>query len=223
MSRQNLVQIFILLLLIPCWGTAQVESHSTRLENEVGVSLMTMNTNYGLEYASDYYVTILNGIGYKRHLGHHALRLGGAYRDSRAVGHGDFIGESTFLEGKFNLGYQLTFSDKAINPYMAVDFIYLVAELNSDFVGGFLGLYSESNLRYHGIGYAPSLGVYFRINESFSFLWEGNVEFLWIKEKGTIIRSEPHDFQSRTTYQISRRDDYWLLNPLKSISLNYGF
>ncbi len=223
MLKHRIVQISTLLLVVPFFCAAQVEVHSTILKNEVGVSLVSGTTKYGLEYTRDYYINLLNGIRYKRHLGHHAVRLGGEYRNSYSVGQGDFWGESRYVEGKFNLGYQLTFSDKSVKPYIAVDFIYLISKFNSDFEGGYAGLYSRHDLQIVGLGYAPALGIYFRVAKSLSISWEGNAEFLWITEQGTNIRSDPHNFQSRTTYPVNRSKHYWLLNPLKSVSFNYGF
>src|SRR4030095_3500053 len=126
-------------------------------------------------------------------------------------------------EAKFNLGYQLEFSHGDVKPYLALDLMYLIAKSYTDFLGGFAGVYSKWDLREHGIGYAPTLGLHVKLAESFSISWEGNVEFLWINENGTNTRSDPHPSQTLTTYPINRDVHLWLLNPVKSISLNYGF
>lgn len=223
MVKLRFAHLSTLLLWIPSYCIAQVDKGDTLLKNEVSVSIISLNQNYGQEYTSDNYFSILNGIKYRRHFARHAFRVGGEYRNSWSAGHGDFVGESRFIEGKFNLGYQYAFSERAIKPYMALDLIYLVSKLHSDFAGGYAGVYSELNLHINGIGYAPTVGISFVIVEPLTISWEGNVEFLWFIEKGTNIRSEQHNFQSRHTYPVNNRESYWFLNPLKSISLNYRF
>ena len=121
------------------------------------------------------------------------------------------------------MGYQFSLSEKAIKPYIAMDLFYLVSQLNSEYRGGYLDVYSKHNLQIHGIGYAPAAGLYFKVCESLSISWEANVEFLWYTEKGTNIRSDPNDFHSRTTYPVNRREHAWMINPIKSISINYEF
>ncbi len=223
MLLQNLIKISILLWSIPLLCTAQDVGTSLSPKHEVGISLVSISQNYGYDYYTDVYVNILNGIRYKRHLGVHGIRLGGEYKDSNSAGGGDVQGESQYLEGKFNLGYQLTFLDKAVRPYISMDFIYLISKFTSGFYGGYAGLYHGYDLHNHGIGFAPAFGIYFRLVKSLSISWESNMEFLWVTEHGTITRSDPHHFQSRTTYPYHRRLYNSFLNPVKSISLNYGF
>lgn len=223
MLLQNSIQIFILLWSVPLLCTAQDVGSPISSKHEVGISLLSISQHYGHDYYSDVYVNILNGIRYKRHLGVHAIRLGGEYKDSNSAGGGDVQGESQYLEGKFNLGYQLTFLDKAVRPYIAMDFIYQISKFTSGFYGGYAGLYHGYDLHNHGIGFAPAFGIYFRLVKSLSISWESNLEFLWVSENGTITRSDPHHFQSRTTYPYNRTEynSYWSF--VKSISLNYGF
>ena len=223
MLKQSLVRFTSLFLVIPFYAAAQVSDESPRLKNEIGISLLSIQSKYRADYQSDFFVSVLNGIRYKRHLGLHAFRLGGEYRYSWSAVHGDVTGESRLLEGKFNMGYQFSFSAKAIRPYIAIDLFYLVSKLQSEFTGGYLGVYSEDDLLIHGIGYAPAAGLYFKVSQSLSISWEANVEFLWYTEKGTNIRSDPNDFHSRTTYPVNRREHAWMINPIKSISINYEF
>ena len=223
MLLQTHLPISFLLWCIPLFCVAQADNPSIPLKHEVGISLLSISSKYGHELTPDFYVNIFNGIRYKRHLGIHAIRLGAEFKDSHSGGVGDVIGECQHLEGKFNLGYQLTFVDKSIRPYIAVDCIYLVSTFTSSFYGGYAGTYSAFDLLNQGIGFAPAFGIYFRLVKSLSISWESNLEFLWVTEHGTITRSDPHHFQSRTTYPYHRRVYNSFLNPVKSISMNYGF
>ena len=223
MPLQNHLPISFLLWCIPLFCVAQADNPSIPLKHEVGISLLSISSKYGHELTPDFYVNIFNGIRYKRHLGIHAIRLGAEFKDSHSGGVGDVIGECQHLEGKFNLGYQLTFVDKSIRPYIAVDCIYLVSTFTSSFYGGYAGTYSAFDRLDQGIGFAPAFGIYFRLVKSLSISWESNLEFLWVTEHGTITRSDPHHFQSRTTYPYHRRVYNSFLNPVKSISMNYGF
>jgi hypothetical protein len=93
----------------------------------------------------------------------------------------------------------------------------------SAFQGGYSGAYHGFDLHSHGIGFAPALGIYFRLTKSLSVSWEVNKEYQWVTEQGTLTRSVPDNFHSRTTtpYNRTKYNSYW--NFIKSISLNYGF
>jgi hypothetical protein len=208
-------------LTIDCFS--QDKNERNQLKNEISVSIMGLNWAGPGEYTSDLYVSFANGLGYKRYVARHAFRTGIEYRDSYSVGYGDFEGQTRYLEGKFNLGYQYAFSDKAVKPYLLGDFLYVAAKLDNYFLGGYYWIYSESHSKIHGIGYAPGLGVSFKLINSLSLSWEGNVEFLWTNEKGSGIRSEPNNIQVRNTFPIDYDEHSWYPNPLKRIALNFGF
>ena len=223
MNKPLLIPLYFFLLSMPICTSAQDGSSRPTWKNEVGVSLFSMITNYKDSYGAANRIVTLNGIKYSRHIGRSAFRGAFEYRFEQLAGSGDFVGESKSKEGRIYLGYQLAFSNKAIRPYLAMDVFYLASTYWSDFLGGYAGIYAEQNLTSQGVGFAPAVGTYFRLFDSLTVSWEANVECFWVNDQGTLVRSEPYNQQPLHAFQIDRTDYYWIMNPIKSISLNYGF
>ena len=192
-------------------------------KNEIGATLISLESNYYDNFGTEYYITVMTGISYSRHFGPHAVRAGMDYGDSWHRGYGDFVGSKKYREGKFNLGYQCQLSHRAIKPYVAADLIYLIGKSESEFEGGYAGLYSKVDLVRQGIGFAPALGLKCPLIKSLSISIETNMEFLWITERGTITRSDSYYNSPRTTEARDLDDKVSHWNPLSFVMLNYGF
>ncbi len=215
--------VFYLLTCIVLGSSAQEPIVKPTGKNEAGISVFSIKMNYGLSLSSDYYVSFFNGIDYKRHFGLNALRLGMNYRDARDKVIGELSGTSHYHENRFSIGYQCEFSKKSIKPYLGVDLIYLFSKSQEEFSGGIWASYSKEDLSENGIGFAPLLGFNFLIFNSVSLSFEGDFEFFDIKIKGKGIRNEVDDIAARIAYEINRNERSRLLNPLKSMSLNFTF
>jgi hypothetical protein len=114
--------------------------------------------------------------------------------------------------------------EKSVQPYIAMDFFYLIAKYESESHGGWWGdRYFMQDLKKHGIGFGPAVGVKFLLPKSFSLTFEGNFEFLWVHSKGTITKNEYPDADTRNTYPEDRTDFSIVFNPLNIFSLNYNF
>lgn len=202
---------------------AQEMPDKTQWKNEIGLTLFSVNSSYGLYEPSSYYLSGLNGIRYTRHMGRNAIRFGVDYRNSREDGRGNVIGTGTYREGKFSLGYQREYFVYQVRPYIAMDMMYMLSALDSEYHGGCFGFYTKENIRDHGIGFAPALGITYPFNEHFSIAWEGNLECLWISEKGSVVLEDHYDPGIRNTYPVDKDEFICLLNPIKRIALKYGF
>ncbi|MEP6796059.1 MAG: hypothetical protein ABJB16_17145 [Saprospiraceae bacterium] len=192
-------------------------------KNEAGILLIGVRQNYGLAFSSDFYVAFFNGIDYKRHFGLNAIRLGMEYRNARDEGFGDFVGTSHYQENKFSIGYEHSFLKKSIRPFLGVDLIYLHSKFQEEFNGGFWDAYFKQDLTENGFGFAPLLGINFLLFRAFSLSFEADFEILNINRKGTGIKNEIDDPAARHMYPIQNNEHINLLNPLRSMALNYIF
>ena len=73
---QHLSLVFAF-LMTPFFSFAQEENQSYPMKNEIGVSLLSVQSGYWADYNVDHYVSFINGIRYKRILGQHAIRVSG--------------------------------------------------------------------------------------------------------------------------------------------------
>jgi len=194
-----------------------------KYKNEIGLTLLSVKSNFEQWYSSSPYLSFLNGIDYKRILGKSALRLGIDYRDRNDKGNGDFIGTSSYREGRFRIGYQRLILDKAIKPYFANDFTFIHSRFQKEFVGGISASYLKDDLKYNGFGLAPILGLKVQLIKTLSLSFETNLEFLWIIKKGTQTKNSPEDINSRVTNSIYSTKFVMRFNALNIVSLNYSF
>lgn len=215
--------LVIIILATPFFSFAQEENQIFPMKNEIGISLLSVQSGYWADYNVDHYVSFINGIRYKRILGQHAIRVSGEYLNSWSASHGDFMSEGRYREVKSGLGYQFTFAGKKFKPYLSVDMVYAISKLNSQFKGGYLDVYVEQNFDIYGIGYAPAVGLYFEILPSWYLSWEANAEFIWYTETGNLVRSEPSNIQAKTIIPVNHTELQWAINPVNNISLNYAF
>lgn len=128
-----------------------------------------------------------------------------------------------YHEGKFKIGYQFAFSHRKVKIYTALDLIYLLGKYDSDFQGGYAGLYSKLDLITNGIGFGPALGLQYRFMRSLSISMETNYEFIWFNEKGTIVRGDSFYSVNKMTIPVDRNQFFFGWNPISSIALNFGF
>jgi len=224
MSRQKHLLLILLSFSIAWHCLGQENTTPSAEKNEVYLTVFSFRSGYGYLDELDYVVSFFNGVGYKRHIGNHAIRLGLGYKNDHYNWRYEAYGTESYREGKFNLGYQFNLMDKSVQPYVAADLLYLVAKYKSESMGGWWGdWYSMQNLDQHGIGFGTALGIKFILPKSFSIAFEGNIEFLWIHSKGTTIRNEYPNPSPRNTYPVDTVDFTTFSNPLQSFSLNYTF
>jgi hypothetical protein len=192
-------------------------------KNELGLTLSSLKSNYEQLYSTSPYLSFLNGIDYKRIFGSSAFRLGIDYRDRNDKGTGDFIGTSSYQEGRLRIGYQRQILDKAIKPYLATDLTFIHSKFKKEFSGGIWASYSMEDLKYNGFGFAPIMGLKVQLFKAFSLSFETNFEILWIFKNGTHTENSPEDINSRITKDIHATDFVMRINPLNIVSLNYSF
>ena len=222
--RKRIPHLLCFFMLCASFSIGAQDVQITRQwRNAISANVLSLKSNYYETYGSLLYLSVMSGISYSRHLGPHAFRAGLEYRDYLYTTESDGAGRQKYREGKCNLGYQLAFSDKAVSPYLALDFIYLFGKVDSEFQGGYAGKYSKLDLIRQGIGFAPAFGIQFQLFKSISIGMETNVEFLWIQEKGTILRGDSYSSTNKITFQVDRDNDVWHWNPINAIALNFGF
>lgn len=218
----NQMKIFVLLIVFLV-VSSELKSQNNDNKNEIGLTLLSVKSNYEQWYSSSPYISFLNGIDYKRILGKSALRLGIDYRDRNDKGTGDFIGTSSYREGRYRIGYQRLILDKAIKSYIANDLTYIHSRFQKEFEGGISASYLKDDMKYNGFGFAPILGLKVQIFKTLSVAFETNLEFLWISKKGTQTKNSLEDINSRLTNTINSNKFVLRFNALNIASLNYSF
>ncbi len=223
MQKRITLHFYLIFLCLSLPLAAQDMPDTIPWKNEISLTLFSVKESYGLYSPSSYYLSALNGIRYVRHIGPDAIRLGIDYKNSREEGWGNVIGTGAYQEGKFYLGYQIAFSASKVRPYFALDLMYLMSKLDSEYHVGCFGFYSKADVTVHGIGFAPALGIRYPLNKRFSIAWEGNLECLWSSEKGSQVIDYNDDMNTKDTYPVDQEGFIYFLNPVKSIALNFGF
>lgn len=160
--QPRLLQLFLFMGLVSD-SLAQGDSHALEYKNEVGMSLFSIKSNYGLSFARDYYTPVFSSISFKRYFGSNTLRVGVNFRDDQSISRGEVYGMEEYTEGKFNLGYQRNFLNGSFMPYIGIDLVYVVAKYESEFSGGFWASYNTQDATQHGFGIAPFLGFHIRL------------------------------------------------------------
>lgn len=208
---------FILLLLLTAIArliTAQ-NTDTILSKNEIGTLLFGLRNNLGQEYPMQ--STFFNGIEYKRYFNKSAIRAGVDYRNRYKKEGPEFETTSGYKETRIRIGFQRSFGNKIIKPYLATDIILVKTISQSEtFPGAWLNPYEKQYLRYWGIGLAPALGINVKLTTTLSLSIETNFEILWVNKQGT------KTINNKAT-EINSKEFVNRINPINIFSLNYRF
>ena len=208
------------------------------VEHELGVNVVSW-LNASLETAFDgsgdiHYV---NGLLYKLHCGRNAWRAGlDVFRESYVIGTsmgegGDYASTHTYREGcssdaRVRLGYQRSFGTCDLKPFAGVDvgFRYVKEQYDFEFNGDFIynPTWGSGSITTEALFIAPLFGLNYRPTAHWSFTVEA--AFSWSKGRSEKERTErSYMSPEEHTYSYSQEVKGALVDPLRTVSLNYHF
>lgn len=191
--------------------------------NEVSFNVFSFKNRQVVNGEPKYYPYLFQGVSYKRLIDDHIIRFSfnffqklDEYKDAKTSSTGNF------KEIELGLGYQRTFFDYWIKPYIAADFVILNStslKVNESVPAE--NFREEKDIRKFGMGVSPIIGVRIETNTALSFSMETNLQLLMTWERGTIEYWEPDIVPKYIDVDNSGFDARW--NPVAGLFLTLKF
>ena len=217
-------RLFLLTLFIAFLLPLQAQYEEILLPvNEVSFNVFSFKNMKVVDGGPNYYPYFFQGVSYKRMIDDHILRFSfnffqklDEYQDAETSSTGNF------KEIEFGLGYQRTFFDYWIKPYVAADFVILNStslRVNESVPAE--NFREEMDIRKFGMGVSPIIGARVETNTALSFSVETSLQLVMIWERGTIEYWEPDIVPKYTDVTNSGFNARW--NPVAGVFLTLEF
>lgn len=188
--------------------------------NEIPFTIYHYSVNHDLSFRRGYSHSILHGVQYKLTFDYkHSFRAGFGYSTVSdnswlETNSFDFENKSVYHGAHANLGYQYTFfhwRQRDLSFYGAVDFIGSLGNHKGNEL-----IYMDSdtifdrryNARINEVGIAPSVGMYYHIDQEWSISLESGFNWIRYFHRDMAFRRTDHALQ---------------FMPIRAISLHYWF
>jgi hypothetical protein len=207
-------------------------------EHEIGMNLLSwINMDPEAAFEQDGDVRYANGLLYKLHCRHNVLRAGvDVFREDYTIGTplGDGNAYPTmhvYRDGKttdtrFRIGYERRFVLGRIQPFAGVDVGYRYFrevydyESNGDFI--YDPEWGSGEITSEHLFIAPLIGLCYRPAEHWSFTME--TAFTCLFGSTTYERtSRSYIFPDEHTFTYRQKEGGMLIDPLRTVSVNYHF
>ncbi len=217
-------RLFSLTLFITFFLPLQAQFEEILLPvNEVSFNAFSLKNWQVVDGGPNYYPYFFQGVSYKRMINDHILRFSFNFFQ-KLDEHIDAGTSSTgnFKEIEFGFGYQRTFFDYWIKPYVAADFVILNStslKVNESVPEE--SFREEKDIWKFGMGVSPIVGVRFETKTALSFSLETSLQLVTIWERGTIEYWEPDIVPRYTDVNNSGFNARW--NPVAGVFLTLKF
>lgn len=217
-------RIFLLTLFIALFLPLQAQYEEILLPvNELSFNAFSFKKWQVVDGGPNYYPYFFQGVSYKRMIYDHILRFSFNFFQ-KLDEHLDAGTSSTgnFKEIELGFGYQRTFFDYWIKPYIAADFVILNStSLKVNESTPAEDFRQEKDIRKFGLGVSPIVGVRVETKTALSFSLETSLQLVMIWERGTIEYWEPDIVPTYTDVVGSGIDTRW--NPVAGVFLTLKF
>lgn len=216
-------RLFIFTLFIALFFPLQAQYEEILLPvNEMSFNVFSFKNREVVDGGPNYYPYFFQGASYKRMIGDHVLRFSFNYfQKLDEQMDADISSVGNFKGVELGFGYQRTFFEYWIKPYLAADFVILNSTSLRENESVLGKSYEKSDIRSFGMGISPIIGVRFETNTALSFSLETNLQLLMTWENGTIFYWEPDIVPEYIDVANSGFTSRW--NPVSGIFLTLEF
>ena len=211
--------LLLMFMVIPVFSQ---EEEVAITMNEVSINLFTVKNKQVVDGGPSYYPFFFQGIQYRRKMENNLIRASlGYYQKVDELETAGMSSFGNFVQVDLGVGYQRLFLKKRVRPYVAADIVFQMARHDKENETTTDDFYEKYELRDIGLGLAPTLGLRFQVTNVLSFSLETSIQWILLRESGTLYRWEPNVLPLYEDIQSTGLKTHF--NPLSAVLITLEF
>jgi len=216
-------RLLLAVSLFGLWLPIQAQNNGLLLPvNQVSFNVFSYKNREVVDGGPGYYPYLFSGASYKRMINDHILRFNFNYFQKFDEHLNPEISSTgNYKEIELGFGYQRTFFEYWVKPYLAADIVILNSSATRENESVLGNSYEKSDMRVFGMGFSPIFGLRFETNTALSLSVEMNLQFIMTWERGSVFYWEPDIVPEYTDVNNSEFITRW--NPVSGLFLTLDF